>query len=657
MFVIAANKLLPNTNLNSTQFFKYIEPFFTKDDGNGNCVPLSINDNFEILSGNQYYSSPFYYKFRYLNLKDVLFFGLKGKTVLSRDKNKFLPNVRGDSFHNTPHSGRGYLSPYLVFVRDETNDTDYLTWAKIIDYKNMKLIPLYLVTYYGIGSADTARQYYTDLVNKLAELGKKYYPNDTSEWGYLGETYQDNKTGIIFLKLNARQIRLDIPFDKAIISDYNKRLSEDVQLSTIQGGYCLMPEYSIPDEYKKQSLGRETTGRFSVYPMNILEQELSCYHIIKEPLQNIGLTVFKIDYGLSRWQNTISNFFCQGKYNQSTNEVYQDFVLWNGERSLKANFRKRLTQNAAIEEGILEITDEHKLNFIGLAGIYNPIRKMMINAQPYTTPKNKDYDYFTLKDVPLDVYIDYINNKLGQQKCINSIACLQRGYTGKTLTKNYDEFIALFNGKENIDTSNISLIDKFRVCGFKDLELYASILQYWDGTIFTNMSKSKIENRPAIDTQLIDSRFDYFNEILDEASIYVVDTSIFKALGCEDNYYERLMPTKCIIFEVTDLYLYTETGQIDKFNPKYINEQGEFVFDIYQFEKFKVKYWEQVREVVWDTKRANPTDFKNLREDGKILTRYCGTVAEYYLTMWEPYKKAVICLDSLVLDTRIDGDD
>ena len=95
--------------------------------------------------------------------------------------------------------------------------------------------------------------------------------------------------------------------------------------------------------------------------MNILEQELSCYHIIKEPLQNIGLTVFKIDYGLSRWQNTISNFFCQGKYNQSTNEVYQDFVLWNGERSLKANFRKRLTQNAAIEEGILEITDEHKL--------------------------------------------------------------------------------------------------------------------------------------------------------------------------------------------------------------------------------------------------------------------------------------------------------
>lgn len=259
------------------------------------------------------------------------------------------------------------------------------------------------------------------------------------------------------------------------------------------------------------------------------------------------------------------------------------------------------------------------------------------DAEVYRTPKSMNYIY---KDNP-------------HLKTQNKIAL--------NLDGQYPDNFVIFDRvpKNIIDNNNEwdetkDTRDSFDCDGFRDIEVFkwlshipTQINHNFDTTYQFNKEIRDIEKT----NQLVDLKLKYISNQLVNCKIYLVDTKYFNVIG-QSEWYKTLLPFRCIFFPINDMWLYTADNKIDKLNPKYFGENNEFIYDIQQFTKFCVKHYSKVFEVIWDTKKANNTDFK-ITEGTTIKYTFCNAPIDYYATIYAPYTNGIISLYNLELNTEM----
>ena len=260
------------------------------------------------------------------------------------------------------------------------------------------------------------------------------------------------------------------------------------------------------------------------------------------------------------------------------------------------------------------------------------------DATIYRTPKNADYIY---KDNPREETKNHIMIDYWQSE--DNFVIFDR--VVKNVIDNNNEW----------DETKDTRID-FECDGYRDLEALKWVehipMQTYENYDVTYQINSVLKDMTPI-TQLVDYKMKYISNQFQKCPIYIVDIKYFKALG-HSELYKTLLPFRCVFFTIDDMYLYTEDGKIDKPNPKYFSEEensNEFVYNLQLFDKFSIKHFGKVFEVVWDTKKANNTDF-TISGD-KITYTVANSPLDYYATIFKSYQNGIISLDNVTLNTEM----
>lgn len=355
--------------------------------------------------------------------------------------------------------------------------------------------------------------------------------------------------------------------------------------------------YGFKGEYRNLVINKEVLATSSTSTDNDV---LSCIEAIIKP------QVINGDYGLSAL-----------------------FPIYEG-RAESVNY---LTQRTAFDfrpNGISSSFDK-SCNNNGLL-----LKLLTKDAEVFRTQKNKDYIY---KDNPHlstknSIDLDYFSLS-------DTFAIFDR--VPKNLIDNNNEW------DEQTDT-RIS----FDCDGFRDIEALKWLLHIptniHNNIDLTYYFNTKIKEMTPIN-QLVDFEMKYISNQFQNCKIYIVDTKYFNAIG-HSEIYKTLLPFRCVFFCVDDMYLYTADNKINKLNPKYFDDNGNFVYDIQQFDKFSIKHLSKVFEVVWDTKRDNNTDFI-ITEGDTIKYSQSNSPLDYFGTIYKQYTLGIMCLYNLELNTEM----
>ena len=702
MFYAPIGRFIPN-NFSSTTSTAYGTPhqlsfhFLKKDSTTGETREVGINDDLKMIrlleNGKDW---------TYANLKDVLFFMNVGggndstRTVFSRDKNKFYAYFTDNS---TSYSNYGAINYIPNFIHISHDGKDYIVDAKRLNTKNLTLDPIW-----------APEAYRTQLITKINELMTKYDIRDNGTSSkplqqYTALYYKqiDENSWLICpdyrFTLNCILVDGKTPFPDCVLPtafDYSENGYYTLVNTYGSSGYITANALSIPiahkdyfpyDETKK--VGSELTGKFDLYPTSYIK-ELPQQATILEPMHNLGLIV-------STWITDgdfliFSNVLETQSPQQFDGFREFDLTFYCGERSVKRRYSKRIrwgrtagdssvgiTQEYTPSTMIVECTADNLMNVYGYTiDSYATYPLILIkDADIYKTPKNQDYDYYgSINEVPVDLYKDTtISTNSSNYPWTNApkqIAVLQKGFTGKTTLSNPDDYktssVVAYGASSPFTES-----DDMTSRDFRDWEMQFALRQTYivaNGDPTKTRAPYKLSDwttagyteaeglAAAADNILVDAQFDYFNDVFRDAPLYIVDTKILKTLGLSAPRYHRFMPNRCIWFEVDDLYTYDDTGKITGYNSLYATTDGTFNYSLASFNFFKVKLYENVSFVTYDTQKNVMEDFtySTNAETGAILDpilQVCDDISEFHIVMWVPLQKAILRIGNIKLNTEV----
>ncbi len=760
MFLIPLSHELPTsflTDYKTKNFPHQLSPHFMKlDEATGALRELTIDDNLEMLKRNNF----IWYGdqndgWQYFNLRDVLFYMRKGifytgtqyqansnVSVFTRNKEKYYAihtntDSRSWSYDYQTSFFTGIpIAPRIVHVVH--NGLDYLLPVKLVNWKTFDLIDSYWV------NTDTA---IATMLAKITELVVTKYALATS---FNANMWFRHPTDGRILIGNQRDYYMET--DVAILID-GKTAFPDCVITGSTKIYNLLNEFGtdtassknrvlyrgaagmqgiIPvtheDYYnydKTKIIGKDASGKFDIYDLNYMKSLYTGKHTILEPVHKFGLAVSRFDFGQSTNGNShgsnsgsfafrnIANFTINDKNPPILNGFGIDCIILNNNRAIKNRNTHRgasyatgqgnqYIRNVIAPFIFIQSNDLNQLSFMVFNTGY--INTLFKNAEVYRTPKNKDFDYFTITDAEAD-YQPKLESLFGsetnyeQAYQAQSLILFQRGFSGKSFLNNTSEWLELVKkyGTYGQTATNAQIIDTAKCYDFRDfnaLTLFQgnfvrqnnkgndSPNQYMNcqirgvGTTDINVVNNKTDN------VLVDAIFDHYCEIFHHAPIYIVDINILKTFGL-DTEYHKYMPDRCIWFEVDDLYIYTADGKIEGFNLKYVDgtSQYKFIYNLQQFTKFKARYAETVKEVLWDTRKTSNTDFCSVIYEFTYTTTgnttstavngstfnkiYSDTIGdiflseayyydEFYCNNWLPLQKAVFRLDGIELNTAME---
>lgn len=629
---------------------------------------------------------------------------------LTADKEKMYCYF-ANSYDSSRKNNGGYVWPnrsgvslFPVFEHIEYNGKDYLVRAQRLDEKTMELTPLFHL------NPATARTKFKAILDTLCD---KYGLAKLDAITALIRM-PDDGTFVIGAKaggyyLNGAAIIIDdkTPFpDCYLPNEYVSGLGYKVNTYLQNHGTNTttfyepkgLPEITHRDYYnydQNELIGTDVTGKIKLYNASYINAQPD-YPIILEPIHKLGLSVFGFFSTRSGMGNQnkdsdyawpISNFIPCNLMDKFTSRHRNDFKIYCGERSYKLPYQKRpefggrsgglymgLTAEAAIFNWFIESKEDNSLTALGWCwDSYNQYPIMRIkNATIHTTPKNENYDYYGAAETADLLSLQKDSGLITQPEkgYVENWPCaavLQKGFTGKTTMSNPADYATATAGGKTADPND------FTCRGFRDWDLFYMLTRSVYGRhIFDKNSptqtvcpwtftKGSVSNYPSTatsidenaETILIDAQFDYFNEIFTDAPLYIVDTKVLGCMGFKAPEFHRFMPNRCIWFEVDDLYTYdNNTGKITGFNTKYISAtDSAFIYDLNNFTKFKARYFEQTKEVLWDTKVADKaSDFTTT---GTPTLKNNLDISDFIITVWKPLQKAIFMIDGLTLDTGV----
>lgn len=692
-----------NDDIKKYNLFKRIVPHFFKKDMNTNQIrQLDINDNLEMLKPeiNQYFTGT-RQKWKYFNFKDVLFYyNRNGYTVFTRDNSKYTIINQGTTNFNR----NILLFPHIHLITKNDNKKLF-THSKVINYKSSKLFDLYylgLVSFNGNKlSFDYCNNVITPILKEFNLLEEGFELTKTDAWhiytahnhivflinnitnnlvmvvSYINKT--TNVTKSYYIEINTELpdgiTVFDETFDSYHIKDGYKHFS-----------YPSINIYSEATEYSLKNLSQfENNKNIKVLNNNIINSyDLSQINQEYQKLYpnhkfDTSYTTYRIDDDIFKLGAIVlqgpvfesapfdmyggSNTCKIGNFSQFNNtsifdvdKVVYSFIFMYKGRSFKFpySFSAYTTDsnfNAYSYMFLLPKNINGNPNLGFAATRYsNYDRDRIFYSKDLSiclTPKNKDFKY-----------LEQEANTEETNQYFNMCGLLQNNFVGKNIFDNFEEL------PEKYNTDDQKTIDYMKSYDYRDLQLYNAPESSFNTEnpglgLITGRRQQIIDNKNKHIPFLIDSRFDYFNEIFEDALIYIIDTRILQALGCDEDYWNSIMPSRSIWFEVNDLYLYNTDGTIKEFNPKYIEkdtttELMKFIYDYKQFTSFKAKYFTNTIKCRYDTQIQVETDFKYLDDTKNIYFRYCNSIYENIPTLFQHYSNAIFCLDNIRLDTGVE---
>lgn len=754
MFFVSLHKYYPelsvtgNYNGSIADVPMQLSPYFLKkDEITGETREVTINDSVQIVSLNSSLMPA------YIQLKDVLFFGRKNCGWINRDTEHFISSYLArcqNEYESSIPRTKGNVAaiPNIIFLQDPDGN-DYVAMGNKFNWTDFTMTPTYIICTYSALASQNAwnpnyveyynNQYYKDLLAKIDELTTKY-AGDTMYYKYFypltdgnvliapysSYKYDLSRNAIAIVTGSTKPLKESIMTKnewRTILEERGKQSgNSDYPYQTYDFYPYIMRHAKKYNTYNKSKyfIGLSHCGKFELYHKDV-QNEIPPFPITTLPLHKLGLMVAcdTSDYpGLTSFP--ISNLCHNGVRDKIDGTWRFNFTLWNGcdSRSVRNrwDFRQTVDSNtyAGYLAGSFDTTNSPTImsamvdDTTGKINIYSIIcnggswwntayvnfyiHAMLKDAEIYRTPKNKDYNYFALDEIPIELYKDvgvgaYNGNLVtGSSTQYSStsydwiyffgtdtnIAFLQKGFEGKTMLTDSEEFKTLSGTASSTD------VTEYLTCfGFRDWELLNNLYlgrnsSKFDTRLANNFAASsnpvipKIQlnrNKTTItdvfnertDNIMVDGIFDHFNDIFAEALIYIVDTKVFGAYGLSAPEYHKFMPNCCIWFEVDDLYSYTTDGKISGYNTKYVNSDGTFVYDLQQFTKFKARYYEHTKEILWDTHIANNTDFAmRLDSQTKIYLSNLNAISEFYVSMWKPYQTAIKRIE-IKLNTTTSG--
>ena len=756
MFFVSLHKYYPTltkTGANSSgQIYDVpmqLSPYFLKkDETTSETREITINDSLQIVSLNSSLMPA------YIQLKDVLFFGRQNCGYINRDIKHFISPylTRGgnDIEYSIPRTkGNVAAIPNIIFLQD-TDGNDYVAMGNKFNWTNGTMTPTYvLVTEGGVTGSNQwnpnyityyNNQFYKDLIAKIDELTTKY-AGDTMYYKYFfpltdgnvliapynGHTNDLSRNAIAIVTGSTKPLKESIMTKnewRTILEERGKPSGDsNYPYKTFDFYPYLMRHAKKYNTYDKSKyfIGLSHCGKFELYDKSI-QNEIPLFPITTLPLHKLGLLMAvntNVSDGLITFP--LSNLCHNSVLDKIDGTVRFNFTLWNGwnNRSVRNRWDFRQTVDSNTYSGYMggafsttsgptilsAMVDDTtgKINIYSLivnggswwsAYLNFYIHAVLKDAEIYRTPKNKDYNYFELNEIPLDFYKDvgvgaYNNNLVtGSSTSWNStsydwiyfvdintnISVLQKGFEGKTMLTDSEEFKTLSGAASSTDAT------EYLTCyGFRDWEIINNLYTGRNSSKFDTRTDSNFasggysnitipqiylnRNKTTIaevfnernDNIMVDGIFDHFNDIFAEALIYIVDTKVLGVYGLSSPEYHKFMPNCCIWFEVDDLYTYTTDGKISGYNTKYVNADGTFVYDLSQFTKFKARYFEHTKEILWDTHIANNTDFAmRLDSQTKIYLSDLNAISEFYVSMWKPYQTAIKRIE-IKLNTTTSG--
>ena len=673
--------------------------FLKKDEITGETREVGINDDLKIVKfvkndgSNKY---PIGDSWSYVNLKDVLFFTnsyspTRSAAIFSRDKNKFYSYFK----RYTPANDSIFsFFPNIVHITHKGKD--YLVHSKRLNTNDLTLDPIWALS----------DSYTQTLIDKINELLKKYSVKDDYKYTACAYTKIDENTWIISGSsyITRYSILADgkTPFPDCFLATVD---TNDAELAKLQEKYRDLEFKSgdslfIPKVHtdyfpydKTRKVGTDISGKFDLYDADYL-RELPQQPIILEPMHNIGLLVNAFHYN-DDTDLTLSDFVISSNvlFTRSPHvfDGFNEFDLtfYCGKRSVKRRYSKRnrligtydFTENMP-KTITIECTPYNLMNVCGYTIYENKTYPLILmkDADIYRTPKNKDYDYYgSITEVPIDLYRDSGTsssnyNKLNWGNAPRNTAVLQKGFTGKTALSNSDDYksspktVGYYYGKDLVESNDMTL------SGFRDFEMDYALRQW--GILYNDFpTKTRAPYKfqdweqigykeadglvAASDNILVDAQFDYFNDVFRDAPIYIVDTKILKTLGLSAPRFHRFMPNRCIWFEVDDLYTYDDAGKITGYNTTYVDStNGSFIYNFKLFTSFKVRLYENVEVVTYDTQKDVMEDFTYATnaDTGAILDpilQVCDDISEFHIVMWVPLQKAILRIGNIKLNTEV----
>lgn len=624
--------------------FHQVNPVFMKlDETTGKAREVTINDDL-ILLGRANTTNTWIYN----NLKDIEFYyDSYTKRIFTRYPNDMF------AFSIASQTSTILRSiPESTLINDLTTGEKLWTWRKIIDVNTKELIPIYHTNY----------DYYNGfvLVNKLAEkmiTAMQTYINNISgkTAGSFSAVYLLNDGKLFYSFVNAGLLTDTLEPDNVVTNStdiYNYKNNGTNIIGKNSPFYINANPSLLPIDRFFNIAGKDSSGKFNLYTLKTDDYNfvMNTFTHIYKPIQDIGM--FFVIQNQSTCQ--ISNYFLTYYRNKNGGKEPYHFSLIKGKDRSFCQRHDNATKLQLTDFMTYIELDKDSNDLILTNQRYTKYDCYLYKAQLHRTPKNLNLDY-SAPDF-IEPVSNSFHNRLtkdgvfdGTMYCYQKCVVVQKGYTDKSFIKDEEGF---FQAQEN-NSANDNKIEGLNGGGFKDIEIFQNINN--NTKLYGYVSKDDYDTATK-ETILVDSVFNHYNNIFKNAPIFLVDTNIFKTFGITD--YEKYMPYKCIIFEVDDLYLYDADGKIEKFNPKYIDVDNnrEFIYDLYQFDKFKVRYMIQTQEVVWDTKLDTKLDFNRTNIDNKIYAYYSNDVSTFLTTLWLPYRNAVIRLYGITLNTNTGAD-
>lgn len=660
--------------------------FLKRDEATGATREADINDDIQIVKGDRNDL-----KWQYLNLRDILFYmNIRPSTTISIWSDKPSdgnPAVYFTRRKNTmycypyKHYNYGYKTASKHFVHIEHNGNDYILPSVRVNWNDFSFVDLW-----ALGTEKDLL--YTKVKALCEKHGITTIPNCNAIYKIKGNKYIIGEWANGYY-MNTPAFLVDgiTPFKDSFLSDYTEMynlLIDSGTTNTATGlnseGYGRVSNIIIdlpfvhddyyPFDYDKvKYLGTDTSGKVKIWN-NSYTSTLPKRPYILDPVHTLGLIVCTDVWTSAsskggQKHNHISNMYLNSVIPKITGGGGITIVILNDNREVKDrwNYVARFNQDPStmkdgiytmIEPGVICSIDEQNRFSALIDGNYTlKFSKLLSKGEIYRTPKNKDFDYFTITANDIKTLYDdedYINIVT-----VDTMVILQKGYTGKSMVENIDEYIALKN-------TSTDVFGNMTAHNFRDaniLKLYEKLFESPTSTSHT--FPANITKPTNVDNVLVDGAFDHFNEIFEKAPVYIVDTNILKTFGLGGDKYHQYMPDRSIWFEVDDLYTYTTDGKISDFNAKYVNLTSgnyEFIYDLQQFTKFKAKYLQTVKEVLWDTRIANNTDFfymdenfENTQHTGTAYLSSCSDPDEYFSIIWQPLSHAIFNLYGICLDT------
>lgn len=652
-----------------------------------------------------------YVGWHYLNLKDIRTiytrdraFSYSVNSIFNRDKGMF-----GAQTNQTDrYIYSAFDIPLYLFVKDEKLNKMFFVRAQKICHKDNKLYPVFLNQAYKKPYLDYILSNIKPIFPKIDSLNGNIYfitidNNDylvlpVSDWYNMTYTFKlpiDLKNPKKLTEEEIKTIGGDLNNINSLYNNYNLTNHKEKQY------LYYMPQDTMPEELKSKIVGVTNERGFPLFKKEDLEKHhiytFNNGHIVQsdKTILDVPYAVMQftpLNYSYTSYYGTINNMTSVDSANISSYQYFYNFTefwlrnpingkyytlygyncedrpvvlnhiepnaIWYGENTIARGPTIIYLKPQVIDNdyGLSMVlfyrkleykTTDYKIKRPELSFLRNDSFKQSSyslykiafhskDAKIYRTQKNKTFIYKDNPHLESQHRIKMEYEKIGQFAIFNKVP--------KNIIDNNNEW----------DETKDTRFD-FECDGYRDIEvmkfLKQDCMQLDTNFDYTYSYLTEIKEQTPV-TQLVDFKMKYISNQMQDCSIYIVDEKYFNAIGHKEQY-KTLLPFRCIYFPVEDMWLYTSDGKLDKPNPKYFDGKGNFVFDIQKFERFYIKHCSKVFEVKWDTKKANPTDFKFLDESKQIKYCFVDSAIDYYGSIYLQYSFGIIHLYNIALDTEM----